>query len=763
MSSSTSTSTSDANEESKETVPVPFQVQKRDILFSNSTRYLVLDFNGEGCFGKVAKCVNLTTAKMVAVKIHKKSEDHVIQREVEMLEAVRALDPEKKNIVRFMDNFRFHNLSCLAFEMLDRSLWDLIKERMWTPLSLNEIRPVTHQLLIAFEALKGIGILHTDLKPDNIMLVNHKHQPFKVKLIDFGLALPVSKMQVGMTIQANAYRAPEVTLGLPLSEAVDMWGVGCVMAFLYFGTNLFPGNCAYHTMKAMLHLLGQPEDHLLSAGINTWQYFSREEGSSSPGWRLKSPEEYKEATDVTPQVSRRFFDLARNLEDAVQRYPAKRDALEYEDRMAFLSLLKWCLHLDAGRRIKPKEALKHSFVTMVHLVDEMDTSPYADDALQFMTVSPLDNLDESDDSLTNSDNDMELRDDQASDSADLGRSSYEESDPIEYYFDFSNRAVKTDLKRVPSTASFYEKDSITESSRDSDTESSSGNDADIDTSSDEDDIDPATSDSYGGSSSDDTEPAISDSCDGGFYMPSFTDKADIEPATSDSYGGSSFILSSSDEDNIEPTTSDSCDGGFYISSFTDEDDIEPATSDSYGGSSFILSSSDEDNIEPSQPCFNFDEISSPTGLQSASSIAGFSEEDSLPESSSDGHSNSEISSHGNLTGPSAATDFQDGVRDTDTLTKVESGPAATSSDDSIDTVCVPIAFNTYDDRALAAAGSTYGAAASISSNDRAPAAIRLVDVDDVKKKKKKNLFQRTCKFFCRVKTRVVSIFKCRKN
>lgn len=733
MSSSTSTSTSDnTNEKNKDTALPPFQVQKRDILFSDSTRYLVMDFNGEGCFGKVAKCVNLTTAKMVAIKIHKKSEDHVIQREVEMLEALRALNPERKNIVRFMDNFRFHNLSCLAFEMLDRSLWDLIKEKKWMPLSLNEIRPVTHQLLIAFKALKDIGILHTDLKPDNIMLVNHKDQPFRVKLIDFGLALPVSKVQIGMTMQARAYRAPEVTLGLPLSEAVDMWGVGCIMAFLYFGANLFPGNCAYNSMTAMVHLLGQPEDHLLSAGKNTMQYFSRKEGSISPGWRLKSPEEYKEATGVDPKVLRRFFDLARNLDDAVQRCPAKRDAVEYEDRMAFLSLLKWCLHLDPGRRATPRKGLKHTFVTMVHLVDKMDTNSYADAALQFMTVSPLDNLDESSDSHSDTETNMELRDDQTSDSSDevsgTESSSNEESAP---------RPLKTDLKREPSSAIFCERDSLTDSSSgeneyiesfseessdiersvagDSDTESSSGNDADIDTSSDEDDLEPATSDSYDG------DPSI----------PSFSDEKAIEPASTHSYDRSSFILCFSDE--IKVTTSDSYGGHSSIPSSTARDDIEPVHSDSYSGSSFILHFSDEYSIEPSKSCFNFDEVSAPTALMNGSST------------SRDGHSGAFISNHETSIGAKAAIDFYGGVGDNATPTKEESGTAAPSNDDNTDA--------NNKDSTSAAAGSTDGAAASISSNDGAP-----VDVDE-KKRKTKNLLQRTCKLYCQVKARVMSIFK----
>lgn len=48
-------------------------------------------------------------------------------------------------------------------------------------------------------------------------------------------------------------------------------------------------------------------------------------------------------------------------------------------------------------------------------------------------------------------------------------------------------------------------------------------------------------------------------------------------------------------------------------------------------------------IETYWQCFDFDEMSSPTGLNSASSISGFTEEDSLPESSSDGQTYAGIS------------------------------------------------------------------------------------------------------------------------
>uniref|UniRef100_A0AAQ6IFS6 Protein kinase domain-containing protein n=1 Tax=Anabas testudineus TaxID=64144 RepID=A0AAQ6IFS6_ANATE len=316
------------------------QVKERDILHSDSTRYLVMNFSGEGCFGKVAKCLDLVTAKMAAVKILKKGEEHFIQSEVEMLEAIRTLDPDKTNIVRFIESFTFQNLSCLVFENLDRSLWDLMKERRWYPMDLSEIRPVIQQLLVAFQALKGLGIMHTDLKPDNVMLVNHKDKPFKIKLIDFGLALPEWQVQPGMVIQPFSYRAPEVTLGLPLSTAVDMWGVGCIMAQMYFGRSLFPSGCAYHYME----------------------YFTRDPSNSE--WRLRTPTEYEVVTGIKPQETCNIMSLCRDLEHLVQMNPKKADRIELKDRMAFLSLLKCCLHVNSAVRMTPSEAMTHNFVTM---------------------------------------------------------------------------------------------------------------------------------------------------------------------------------------------------------------------------------------------------------------------------------------------------------------------------------------------------------------------------------------------------------------
>uniref|UniRef100_A0A3B3D4B4 Protein kinase domain-containing protein n=1 Tax=Oryzias melastigma TaxID=30732 RepID=A0A3B3D4B4_ORYME len=134
--------------------------------------------------------------------------------------------------IQCIDWFRYKSHICIAFEILDKSLDDFMSDRDDRPLDLHEIRTIAWQLLIALQGLKNINLVHGDIKLDNIMLVNQVSEPFRVKLIDFGLAQKTSHIQTGSRMQNLLFRAPEVMLGLPLDERLDMWTVGYVLAML---------------------------------------------------------------------------------------------------------------------------------------------------------------------------------------------------------------------------------------------------------------------------------------------------------------------------------------------------------------------------------------------------------------------------------------------------------------------------------------------------------------------------------------------------
>ena len=59
-------------------------------------------------------------------------------------------------------------------------------------------------------------------------------------MIDYGSSC-FQNQRIYTYIQSRFYRAPEIILGIPYTTAIDMWSFGCIMAELYTGYPLFPG------------------------------------------------------------------------------------------------------------------------------------------------------------------------------------------------------------------------------------------------------------------------------------------------------------------------------------------------------------------------------------------------------------------------------------------------------------------------------------------------------------------------------------------
>ncbi|KAJ3593039.1 hypothetical protein NHX12_005377 [Muraenolepis orangiensis] len=172
--------------------------------------------------------------------------------------------------------------------------------------------------------------------------------------------------------QRSPVRAPEIILGLPFCEAIDMWSLGCVIAELFLGWPLYPGSLEYDQIRYISQTQGSPGEHLLNVGTKTARFFCRESDSPYASWRLKSTDEHEKETMMKSKEARKYIfsslddivhvNLVMNLEGS--------DLLaEKADRREFVSLLKKMLWIDAEKRIAPAEALNHSFVTMQHLPD----------------------------------------------------------------------------------------------------------------------------------------------------------------------------------------------------------------------------------------------------------------------------------------------------------------------------------------------------------------------------------------------------------
>ncbi|XP_043991090.1 dual specificity tyrosine-phosphorylation-regulated kinase 1B-like [Gambusia affinis] len=344
-----------------------FNLQKNTVLVSKTNQFIVEDLIARGGYGFVIKCKKVETEERVAIKLVKRSQYDSGVNEMKIFKTLRQFKGSNTNIVKFLDHFEHNNHFCLAFEMLDINLYEYIRCRYFFPLDINEIRVLAQQLLVALKVLKELRVTHRDIKCDNIMLVDRVSQPLRVKLIDFGLSTRTYSMRNYVFKQPLSYRSPDVILDFPLDEAIDMWGLGCVLAFLYLGRHLFPSRAEYETLSVMVKLLGKPHDTLLTFGLGTGRFFKCVKGEFTYTWSLKTVEEYYddlgEVVVLRPGV---HSDLSC-LDDLQKKRPEPKDPLEKRDLLSFIDLLKMMLDMNPSRRIAPLKALNHEFITMAHL------------------------------------------------------------------------------------------------------------------------------------------------------------------------------------------------------------------------------------------------------------------------------------------------------------------------------------------------------------------------------------------------------------
>uniref|UniRef100_UPI0037E8BD4F homeodomain-interacting protein kinase 1 n=1 Tax=Semicossyphus pulcher TaxID=241346 RepID=UPI0037E8BD4F len=349
-----------------------YQLVQHEILCSMSNSYEVLEFLGRGTFGQVAKCWKRGTNEIVAIKILKNHPSYARQGQIEVsiLSRLSTENADEFNFVRSYECFQHKNHTCLVFEMLEQNLYDFLKHSKFSPLMLKCIRPILQQVATALMKLKSLGLIHADLKPENIMLVDPLRQPYRVKVIDFGSASHVSKAVCSTYLQSRYYRAPEIILGLPFCEAIDMWSLGCVIAELFLGWPLYPGASEYDQIRYISQTQGLPAEYLLSAGTKTSRFFNRGPDSSYPLWRLKTPAEHEAEMGIKSKEARKY--IFNCLDDMMQVNMTNLEGTdilaEKADRREFIDLLKKMLTLDADKRITPMKTLNHPFVTMTHLL-----------------------------------------------------------------------------------------------------------------------------------------------------------------------------------------------------------------------------------------------------------------------------------------------------------------------------------------------------------------------------------------------------------
>lgn len=324
------------------------------------THHQVLEVLGEGSFSVVVKCCNLYTKKMEAVKVFRHHHDaDVALREVNVLQRLRRLDPDKSNIIRWNSSYSSEPLTWISFELLDQDLRKYVKSKSQITktmaLPVAEVRPILLQLITALYYLKTVRVVHADLKPDNILCVECNQQPIRVKLADFGLAQFSDNINTALPVQSLCYRAPEVLVGCIFDEAIDMWSLGATAAELVLGTFLYGVNNEYDALRAIIETQGQPPDDMLDQGKFSCYYFEKR-NKSLCRWRIKTPEVFQRQTG---HRSEKKLQVLGCLDDIVSTMEQTHGLQEGQHQL--MDLISEMLSLDPKDRIDPANAFNHQF------------------------------------------------------------------------------------------------------------------------------------------------------------------------------------------------------------------------------------------------------------------------------------------------------------------------------------------------------------------------------------------------------------------
>ncbi|MDB5078177.1 MAG: hypothetical protein JWP00_101 [Chloroflexi bacterium] len=243
--------------------PFKSEAQTTNAIIGN--RYELLELIGQGAMSKVYRGRDSNLGRIVAIKFLREEygdNPNFVARFYREARAVASLPTE--HLVSIYDYGQHNTTYFIVMEYVEgKNLKEMLRQE--GPYSPKEALKLATPVLLALKAAHAKGIIHRDIKPQNILV---RQSDGVVKLTDFGVAYAHDNAQVtstGMVIGTVDYMAPEQARGEPVGPPADLYAVGVVIFELLTGRLPYTGE---NTMQIIMGHISKPIPSLASQGVS---------------------------------------------------------------------------------------------------------------------------------------------------------------------------------------------------------------------------------------------------------------------------------------------------------------------------------------------------------------------------------------------------------------------------------------------------------------------------------------------------------------